>query len=220
MLLVILTQIPCLCLVIRHAVSDFSHNFMPWIESFGMRSGIYSIIHVLYIFFDMDASIFFLYTCFLFIKQSLMFRWKGWFGHIALVKLPATSDSYYFGHIAAFCEASHPHERSNGHIGWFQASGHPLKGWLRTDNYRICPIAYNKSHNEGWLKAWNQAMSPKPVNWRWLSYWKRAICPKQQLALITLGADVLEVSTSTVPSTTHSWMSPLLLFLISVREAP
>ena len=91
------------------------------------------------------------------------------------IKLPATSDFYYFGHIAAFCEVSHP---STGHIGRFQDSGHPLKGWLWTDNYRICPIACDKNHGEGWLQAWNQAMSPKKVLLRVADLVKTSYMPK------------------------------------------
>ena len=51
-------------------------------------------------------------------------------------------------------------------------------GWLWTDNYHICPIGCDKSHGEGWLQAWNQAMSPKPVLLRVADLEKTSYMPK------------------------------------------
>ena len=98
-----------------------------------------------------------------------------------------------------------PHGSSNGHIGWFQASGHTLKWWLWTDNYRICPDACDKSYDEGWLQAWNQAIYPKPVLLRVAELLKTSYMPKTGFRL-SLQREPLVYSPS------HSRKYPHLLF--------
>ncbi|SEF49188.1 hypothetical protein SAMN02910276_00373 [Butyrivibrio sp. Su6] len=56
--------------------------------------------------------------------------------------------------------------------------GPPVKKVAVADNYRICPIACDKKHGEGWLQAWNQAMSPKKILLRVANLVKTSYMPK------------------------------------------
>ena len=136
------------------------------------------------------------------VRITVHINGDSYFGHIALCKASSHLWFLLFWAYSSFLRGQPPLMKFNWAYRPISRLEPPVKRWLRTDNYRICPIAYDKSYNAGWLNAWNQAMSPKPFNCRWLSYWKRAICPKQQLALIGSRGNkalyVLEVSTATV----------------------